>query len=50
MGNTNKKIRNTFLAIILLVTLIFGIANISKAANNDTTLKSLSIEPSKYEQ
>ena len=34
---------------MLLVTLILGIENISKAETNDTTLKSLLIEPSNYE-
>lgn len=49
MENTNKNIRNILFVIILLVTLIFGITSISKAETNDTTLKSLSIEPSNYE-
>ena len=49
MENTNKNIRNILLAIILTVALILGITNISKATNNDTSLKSLSIEPSNYE-
>lgn len=49
MEKNSKNIRNIFLTIILLVTVIFGINNISKATNNDTSLKSLSIEPSNAE-
>lgn len=49
MENTNKNISSILLAIILTVALILEITNISKATNNDTSLKSLSIEPSNYE-
>lgn len=49
MGKNSKNITNILFTIMLLVTLILGIENISKAETNDTTLKSLLIEPSNYE-